>query len=137
MTMAALEPQFWAAFCQAVGREDLLGQQFAPAVEGEPAYEELCALFKSRSRQEWLETLAAVDACCEPVYGIGEALDSPPVQALEMATDAGLLPAIRLSARPAAPPPPAPGLGEHTATLLAQAGYSQAEIEQLRAEGAI
>lgn len=137
MTLAALEPQFWAAFCQAVGREDLLGQQFAPAVEGEPAYQELCALFKSRSRQEWLETLAAVDACCEPVYGVGEALDSPPVQALEMATDAGLLPAIRLSARPAAPPPPAPGLGEHTATLLAEAGYSQAEIEQLRAEGAI
>jgi crotonobetainyl-CoA:carnitine CoA-transferase CaiB-like acyl-CoA transferase len=66
VTLAALEPQFWSAFCRAVGREDLVDQQFAPAVPGEPAYEELRALFGTRTREEWAE-LAPRDGCCEPV----------------------------------------------------------------------
>ena len=30
MSLGALEPQFWSAFCKAVGREDLIKVQFAP-----------------------------------------------------------------------------------------------------------
>lgn len=137
VTLAALEPQFWAAFCQAVGRENLLGQQFAPAAPGEPAYEELRALFRSRTRQEWAETLAGVDACCEPVYTVGEALESAPVQALGMLTSEGLLPPVRFSAQPVRPPAPAPGLGEHTTGLLAELGYDAAEVERLKGQSVV
>src|SRR2546423_374553 len=31
LTVAALEPDFWAAFCQAIDREDLKARQFDPA----------------------------------------------------------------------------------------------------------
>lgn len=138
MTLSALEPGFWTAFCQAVSREDLLGQQFAPALVGEPVYDELCALFRSRTRQEWVEHLAGVDACCEPVYSMGEALSSPPVQALEMLTENGLLPPIRLSSREAhTTPQPAPSLGQHTMPLLADLGFAPAEVEKLRKQGTI
>ena len=45
-------------------------------------------------------------------------------------------PAARFSATPAELRRPAPGLGEHTAEVLAEAGYTAAEVEALRAAGA-
>lgn len=137
VTLAALEPQFWAAFCQAIGREDLLEEQFAPAIPGHPVYDALSALFRSRPRQEWADLLAAVDACCEPVYTLEEALESVPVQALGMLAGAGLLPPVRLSAQPVLSPIPAPLLGEHTAILLAELGYSEADIERLHQQAVV
>ncbi len=137
LTLAALEPQFWAAFCQAVGREELIGEQYAPAVPGQPTYEALRALFRSRTRQEWAGMLAETDACCEPVYTLAEALASPPVEALEMLTDIGLLPPVRLSAGPSPAPVPAPALGQHTLPLLTGLGYTPAEIAALREKGVI
>jgi crotonobetainyl-CoA:carnitine CoA-transferase CaiB-like acyl-CoA transferase len=152
MTIGALEPEFWAAFCGAVGRADLIAQQFAPAVAGEPVYEELCELFLTRTRQEWVEALAGVDACCEPVYSVGEALACAPVQALQMATGWGLVPPLRRAsvaapgsqqglaqesgnARPAEAGTAT--LGEHTAQLLAELGMSAAEVDGLRERGIV
>jgi len=144
MTLAALEPEFWAAFCRTAGREDLIEQQFAPALPGERAYEELRALFRTRTRQEWMEALKGTDACCEPVYTLNEALASAPVQALGMLTGAGLLPPVRLSAQPARPSNPdrmpfirAPSLGQHTAALLTELGYDAAEVERLEGQGVV
>ncbi len=137
MTLGALEPEFWAVFCRAVGREDLMEQQFAPTVPGEQAYDDLCALFRTRTRQEWTDSLSGVDACCEPIYTLAEALVSAPVQALGMSSDVGLLPPVRLSAQPARTAAPAPVLSQHTATLLAELGYDAAEVERLKEQGIV
>jgi len=136
VTLAALEPEFWAAFCRTVGRQDLLDQQLAPATPGEPVYEELRTLFRTRTREEWAE-VAGADSCCEPVYDVGEALASAPVQALGMLAGAGLLPPVRLSASVARPPAPAPTLGQHTAGLLGELGYDQAAVAALRERGVV
>ena len=136
VTLAALEPEFWAAFCRAVEREDLLGQQLAQAVPGEPAYEELCALFRTRTREEWAAAVGA-DCCCEPVYDVGEALASAPVRALGMLAGAGLLPPVRLSAWTGRLPAPAPAPGEHTGKLLAELGYDRAAVAALRERGVV
>ncbi len=137
VTLAALEAEFWAAFCQAVGRDDLEGEAFTPAVRGQATYEELCELFRGRTRHEWMETLAGVDACCEPVYTVEEALASAPVQALKMLTTGGLLPPVLLSAQESRTAAPAPSLGQHTAAVLADLGYNPAEVDELRKEGVV
>jgi alpha-methylacyl-CoA racemase len=134
MTLSALEQPFWQAFCQAVGREDLLAQQLAPASAGEPAYEELCALFRERTRAEWVEALAGVDACCEPVYSVEEAMASPVVRALDMLDEESVLPPVRLAGHTRRQAPPAPLLGEHTPTILSELGYSAGEIARLGAD---
>ncbi|MFQ6101770.1 MAG: CaiB/BaiF CoA transferase family protein [Anaerolineae bacterium] len=136
VTLAALEPEFWAAFCRVVGREDLVGHQFAPAVPGQHTYEELCALFRTRTRQEWTE-VAGLDTCCEPVYNVREALSSAPARALGILSGEGLLPPVHLSTQPAHPPDPAPALSQHTAEILAELGYDEAEVEELREREAV
>jgi crotonobetainyl-CoA:carnitine CoA-transferase CaiB-like acyl-CoA transferase len=137
VTLAALEPRFWDAFCQAVGRQDLTAEQAAPALPGETAFDELCALFRTRTRQEWVDALAGLDVCCEPVYAVDEALASAPVEALGMLTAAGLRAPLALSGLTQVPPGPAPALGQHTASLLADFGYSAADVEGLRQEGIV
>ena len=134
MTLGALEPKFWENFCQAVGREDLVGEQFAQAVKGEPVYDELCSLFRSRARNEWVDLLADVEACCEPLYSLEEALDSEPVRALGMLAGDHILPGVRLSERDVSPPATAPALGEHTQPLLAELGYTADQISALQAQ---
>ncbi len=138
VTLGALEQQFWTAFCQTVGRDDLLGQQFAPAVPGEPTYDELCALFRTRTRQEWVEAMAGTDTCFEPVYDVEQALASAPVQALGMLSGYGLLTPVRLSAQPArAAAAHVAAPGEHTAALLSELGYDAAAIDKLRERGVV
>ncbi len=140
VTLSALEPEFWAAFCRAAGREDWLDRQFAPAVPGNPTYEEMQALFRTRTRAEWAEAMAGLDVCCEPVYTLAEALDSPPVQALGMLPPtggAGLLPPLAFSA--ARPPQlrPAPAPGEHTTDILAELGYDSETVARWRSAGVV
>jgi len=138
MSLAAVEPEFWQTFCRAVGRADLADQGMAPAVAGEPAYDALCALFRTRTRREWAEALAGVDACCEPVLSLDEALASAPVQALGMLTRGLLGSPVRLS--PGARGPvglTAPPLGHHTAAILADLGYDEDDMARLRTAGIV
>lgn len=145
VTLAALEPDFWSAFCQAIGRQDLLEAQFAPAVEGEQAYDELCALFLQRSRLEWAEVLKDVDCCCEPVYSLAEALESAPVQALGMVRQGVMFPPVRLDgelagiseAESSDETLPAPELGEHTDAILTELEMTGKQVEDLRRRGVI
>ena len=137
LSLSALEPGFWLIFCQAIGREELQGQQYAPALPGEPAYDELCALFLTRTRQEWIEVLGGLDACCDPVYSVEEALASAPVQALDMLTEEGLRPPVQLSGQPVRMATTAPLLGEHTTAILAELGYDAARLEELQGQGVV
>jgi len=137
VTLAALEPEFWAGFCHAVGREDLLGEQFAQAVPGNPAFEALRDLFRTRTREEWAEVFAGVDTCCEPVYTVAEAVESEPVRALGLLGQAGLLPPLRSSAWPIRTPTPAPALGQHTEPILAELGHDGAAVTRLRDRGIV
>jgi alpha-methylacyl-CoA racemase len=137
MTLSALEPEFWIAFCRAVDRQDLMEGQYAPAVTGDRTYEEICRLFRQRSRQEWVRLLDTADACCEPVHSVAEALVSPPVQALGMVSRSGLLPPLHLSARPGSVPQAAPALGQHTSEVLTELGYGAEDRARLADQGVI
>ncbi len=82
ISCGALEPKFWAAFCNGVDRPDLVEIQFeAP---GSPAWEEVAAVFRSRTREEWRAFNDEHDCCIEPVLDLDEALESELVRARGM-----------------------------------------------------
>ncbi len=142
VTLAALEPKFWAEFCRRAGRPDLEPRHFPrDDAERDATIRELAALFRTKTRDEWLALLADADACFGPVNTVVEALADPQVRARGViAGQAEGAPLLRSVPLLSDTPPrllgPAPRLGEHTAAILAGAGYSSDEIAALVASGA-
>lgn len=141
VTLAALEPEFWQRFCDAVDRPDLVSKQYAadPA-EREAVREAIADVFLARTRDEWEKELGDTDAMVAPVYTIAETLDS------EQARDRDLVwgednPRVGFPARTRHEIPRSeewlPGLGEHTEDVLLACGFDESEIDALRSDGAI
>jgi crotonobetainyl-CoA:carnitine CoA-transferase CaiB-like acyl-CoA transferase len=145
VTLGALEPKFWQAWCRGVGRDDLIEKQFERP--GSDTHAEVERIFLERTRDEWQAFASEHDCCLEPVLDLDEALDSELVRAREMVLDLEQPGAerpvrqlgvpIKLDRTPGAPQGPGPGLGEHTDEVLAAAGYSGEEIEALKEAGAV
>ena len=145
VTLGALEPKFWQAWCRGVEREDLVETQFeAP---GSAAHREVEAIFAERTREQWRQFASEHDCCLEPVLGLDEALDSQLVRERAMVIELDQPGAadpvrqlgfpVKLSRTPGGPQGPGPALGEHTDAVLEAAGYSTAEIERLKQGGAV
>ncbi|MBY8974833.1 CoA transferase [Rhodobacteraceae bacterium NNCM2] len=108
--------------------------------------EELNVIFRQRSSAEWLELLEAGGFPAGPVSTIAEMHADPQTAARDMVpvtnhpvagpTQCIGLP-VKFSETPGGVRAPAPLLGQHGAEVLAEAGYSEAEIEALTASGAL
>lgn len=142
VALAALEPKFFATFCEAVGRPDLAARQWDDGGSGPRA--DLAALFAGRTREEWAAFADAHDCCVAPVWEGDEPARDPHLAArgafLEVPTpwEGRAMPGVAspVRVRGVVPPRrPAPRLGEHGARVLAEAGFSPEEIERLRADG--
>jgi crotonobetainyl-CoA:carnitine CoA-transferase CaiB-like acyl-CoA transferase len=145
VTLGALEPKFWQAWCRGVGREDLIEKQFLGP--GSDAHAEVERIFLERTREEWSSFAADHDCCLEPVLELDEALDSDLVRAREMVVELDQPGAsepvrqlgvpVKLSRTPGGVQGPAPGLGENTLEVLETLGYSSADVEGLAEDGAV
>jgi crotonobetainyl-CoA:carnitine CoA-transferase CaiB-like acyl-CoA transferase len=100
----------------------------------------------TRGCAEWTEVLGQAGVPAGPVNTVPAALEDPQVIAREMVTEiehpvAGSLKMlgspIKLSAQPAAVRRPPPTLGQHTGEILAEAGFTPAQIAELRAAGVV
>jgi alpha-methylacyl-CoA racemase len=145
VTLGALEPKFWRAWCEGVGRPELADRQFEPV--GSDTHREVEAVFAARTRAEWEAFNDEHDCCLEPVLDLGEALDSALVRARGMVVEVdqpGAGPVrllgtpVKLSRTPADPMRAGgPAIGADTDPVLAEAGYAPEEIAALRAAGAV
>ncbi len=144
VTLGALEPKFWQAWCRGVGREDLIERQFeAP---GSEAHGEVERVFLERTREQWQAFASDHDCCLEPVLELDEVLDSQLTRAREMVVEldqpgAGkvrqLGVPVKLSRTPGGAREPGPALGEHTDEVMAAAGFSAQRIAELKQSGAV
>jgi len=131
ISLGALEPHFWTAFCDAIHRSDLLSRQYDTA-----AMEELTQVFRQHTRDEWVERLRKADACIEPVKELDETWRDPHLRQRGLVTERNTFGSPFHFAEHS-DSPPAPALGQHTSEVLKGLGLSDQEITELEATGVI
>jgi len=136
-------------FCKAIGLPDLpadprfdsAARRFRNRAE---LNEIVAARLRRRTTREWIEALNEVGVPCGPVYRMDEVFADPQVRHLGMTQpvehpELGRLElvrnAVRLYGGPATVRTPTPAAGEHGDEILAEHGFTAAEIAALRAKG--
>jgi alpha-methylacyl-CoA racemase len=146
VSLGALEPKFWQAWCRGVEREELIEKQFERP--GSDAHEQVAEIFKGRTRAQWTQFATVHDCCLEPVLDMDEALDSKLVREREMVVTLDQ-PGVHDGVRQLGIPVkldrtpgehnrlPGPVLGEHTEQVLRAAGYSDEQVASWLEQGAV
>jgi alpha-methylacyl-CoA racemase len=71
LTVAAIEPKFWANLCRGLGLERWTDFQLDDVVQDE-IRADVEAVFRMRPRDEWVHDLAPADTCVAPVLSVPE-----------------------------------------------------------------
>ena len=139
VAVGALEPKFYAELLRGLG----LASERLPAQYDRTAWPTLRARFATafaeRTRDEWMTVFAASDACVAPVLTFSEARNDEHALAREGFVDvdgvAQPAPAPRFSRTPGQVRSAPPLRGAHGESALRDWGFTQDEIEGLRAMG--
>jgi crotonobetainyl-CoA:carnitine CoA-transferase CaiB-like acyl-CoA transferase len=143
LSFGGLEPQFLAAFCETIGRPDLIAGGVVPP-DLPRVKEEVRRVLKTKARDEWMALFTKVDACVEPVLSLGEALADPHVEARGLVVEVPLPGGgtvrqpghpIRYSATPPEYRSAGCTAGTHTREVLRELGYTEAEIGEFEKTG--
>ena len=143
ISFGGLEPQFFAAFCQAIGRPDLIPGTVLPA-NLKQVKEEIRAIIKTKTRDEWTAVFQNWDACVEPVLTLTEALNDPLVIEREMIVDLNLPGGgtVRQTACPIKFSETSPNcqhagmpVGTNTRQVMHELGYTEEEVSEFEKTG--
>jgi crotonobetainyl-CoA:carnitine CoA-transferase CaiB-like acyl-CoA transferase len=139
----------WRAVLERLGQPELMQDPRFASLQARTehsreVYAWLDATFRTRTTGQWLALLGEADVPAGPLHTLESLLDDPHLNAvgffqrLEHPTE-GTLVTLRPPSRWSHTPPEVrrapPRLGEHSSELLAEAGYSGAEIAELVASG--
>ena len=146
MSLGALEDKFWAEFCHAVGREDLVEHAFPKGEKRDEVIGEVKGIFRQRTQEEWIGFFREHDCCCEPVLDFRQVREHPQIAHRDLFfvlehPEAGSIDQVRTPVRISGcdrkEHSPPPGFGQHTEEILRELGYDEAGIARLREKGAI
>jgi alpha-methylacyl-CoA racemase len=142
VSIGAIEPQFYALLRDKLGlaADPRFDAQMDPR-QWSDLKNELKAIFRTKTRDEWSALLDGSDVCYGPVLSFGEAAKHPHNRARDTFVDAGGViqpaPAPRFSKSAERSPAPPPKIGAATDDILRSLGRSQSDIDRMRADGAI
>ncbi len=141
VAVGSIEPKFYEELLELSG----LKGQALPHQNDRNAWpamkERLTRIFKSKTRDEWCRIMEGSDVCFAPVLSMEEAPQHPHNRhrgtfvEVEGVVQPG--PAPRFSRTPGRIQRPPASPGEHTEEALRDWGFSSADLDKLRAQGAI
>jgi crotonobetainyl-CoA:carnitine CoA-transferase CaiB-like acyl-CoA transferase len=145
ISIGALEPWFYSNLCELLGREDLLPYEW-DITKWDELSSEFRQIFRTKTRDEWVELLRQKDVCVAPVYTVDEVFEDPQVTHRKMLVEidhptlgkvkqVGI--GIKFSDTPGAVKSIAPRPGQHTDDIMLSLGYTKESIAELRQSGAV
>jgi alpha-methylacyl-CoA racemase len=141
ISLGSIEPQFYAELLRLTGLD---AADLPPQMDRSRWPElkvKIMEIFKSKTRDEWCEIMEGTDVCFAPVLSMKEAPTHPHnVHRSTFVENAGIVqpaPAPRFSRTPAEIQRPPANPGEHTSEALADWGFSNEDVQKLRASKAI
>jgi formyl-CoA transferase len=146
MNLAVSGHRIWLRLCDAIGAPELAKHpDYATAAlrsqHRDQLHADLEKKLAARDTGEWVESLNAAGVPSGPIYSIDQAFADAQVGALGIVDKlddvAYLGQPVTLSRTPSHVVAHPPAQGEHTAAVLRELGYGDAEIERLRSDGII
>lgn len=141
ISIGSLEPQFYALLLEKAEITDPEFQEQLDEAAWPAKREKLNQLFKTRTRQQWCDIMEGTDVCFAPVLDLKEApthphnIDRKTFVELEGVVQPA--PAPRFSRTQGEIQGPAAMAGEHTREVLSAWNFTDQEIGELQASGAI
>lgn len=147
----AWAPEAWPRFCEAIGRPDLVDDERfavnADRVANRTALNDILdKIFIEHTTSEWEQRFEEANALFAEVCSIPRILSHPQMDSLGMVQTVEharlgeipqLGPPIFMSETPGGIKRPPPLLGQHTAEVMSQLGYSETQIDDLAGRGVV
>jgi len=151
INIAASSNNLWKTFCDAIGKPEWKDkEEWKSPVSRSARRKEINAAIgevtKTRPSAYWIELLENAGIPCGPIYSIDQVFADPQVKHLELATPMThprhgntqvVNSPLNLSGVPKGVRTPVPSPGQHTIEVLRSVGYSDSEIDAMRAKGVI
>lgn len=151
MNLAVAGQEIWKRFAKAMGREDWIeDERYSTAPARSENRDELGAeieeITSTRATAEWIDIMTEAGVPAGEINDIGQVFDNPQVHHLGLAQpvksqergDSHLVgQPILMSRTPSHIASPPPLAGQHSADILKEIGYSESDIADLKAQGAI
>lgn len=138
LSVGALEPKFWLAFNEAIGRKGNAAEVALGPEQQAVIRSEVAEILRGKSRSEWVSILADFDCCTEAVLELNELEEHPLHKSRNLfftiATDAGDLHQIRTPVGHPQQSSAPPSHGQHSREILSDYGLSESAIEQILVE---
>ncbi|MBI9083472.1 MAG: CoA transferase [Desulfobacterales bacterium] len=150
IAIAPSTQQTWLNLCQALETEELVSDsRFDTAEkrrENRAAINDLVsARIQTKTKADWIDILNRVGVPCGPINNLEEVFDDPQVLHQEMSIESPQPTGpvkmtgfpVKMDATPAKVHRPSPQFGGHTAEVLGEIGYDDAEIARLIKENTV
>ena len=139
--VGSIEPQFYAELVEKAGVDAAKFDAQMDAGQWDSFKEELAAVFKGKTRDEWCRIMEGSDVCFAPVLSILEAPDHPHNRQRQTFVEIDGVtqpaPSPRFSRTQAEIAGAARAPGEDTRSVLADLGLAQGEVSALEEQGVV